>query len=486
MRHWLLVLLLVFSGPSGQATAQARAPASDERPNIILILADDLGALDLALSGDSVTGIRTPNIDRLARKGVTFRRGYSTASVCSPSRAGLLTGQYQQRYGFEYLTPEGADGGGHGLHPDQRVFAADLQAAGYKTAMVGKWHLGSTPDRLPTSRGFDQFFGFLSGETAYMSAGSPGLTSLAAPYLGERSFQRTADWVSVMRHKAGDTEPPKIVRNENEYLTDALSREAIRFIEAAKEAPYFLYLSHLSPHSPFQALDADIARTPANKDPLKRVYAAMILSLDRSVGAVLDAVERSDRADNTIIIFSSDNGAATYMGVSDCDRLAGGKLSYFEGGARVPFVVSWPKAWPRGRIDTRNVSQLDVAPTVLAAAGVRTTTSYDGVDLTPFMLRARQSETVHETLYWRTGPEFAVLSGDNKLISNTRPGAFPWLFDLSQDPTERINLTFQRRELAGKMMQRYREWNAQMKPSAWAPKQTVQVLQCGRISFHEQ
>jgi arylsulfatase A-like enzyme len=397
-----------------------------------------------------------------------------------------MTGQYQQRHGFEFLTPEGPDSGGQGLAPEQRVFAGDLRAAGYRTALVGKWHLGATPDRLPTARGFDQFFGFLPGETAYASEATPGLTSVPAPYLGSRSFTRRADWVRLMSDVADDERPPVIETNESTYLTDLLTRKAVDFIRTSSDAPYFLYLAHLAPHSPYQALDSDLSRFAHIKDPLQRTYAAMIHALDRSVGAVLDAVDASGARDDTIIIFTADNGAATYMGVSDCTTVSGGKLSYFEGGARVPLIISWPRQWPKGLSDTRNASHLDVAPTLLAAAGVASPSVFDGRDLTPLMSPARQHEVIHEALFWRVGPEYAALSGNLKLLSNTRPGAYPWLFDLSVDPRETVNLTYARPGEARALQERYQQWAQAMKAPAWAPKQIVQVMQCGRISFHEQ
>lgn len=479
-----VLVALVVSGSAGAA----REPSADARPaNIVLIVADDLGLTDLSTYGKSPVAVPTPNLDRLARRGVRFQRGYSTAAVCSPARAALMTGQYQQRHGFEFLTPEGVDAGKQGLAPAQRVFAGDLQRAGYRTALIGKWHLGATPERLPTARGFDYFFGFLPGETAYVRAGTAGTISLPAPYLGTRSQERKADWVQVMRDAASDDAPPAIVANDGRYLTDELTREAVRFIEQGPtKQPYFLYLAHLAPHSPYQALESDAAEFADIKDPLQRTYAGMIRALDRSVGAVLDAIEKSAQADNTLVIFTADNGAATYMGVSACDPLAGGKLSYFEGGMRVPYLVSWPASWPRGVVDTRNVSHLDLVPTILAAAGVRSDRAFDGVDLTPRMQPPRAAETIHETLFWRTGPEFAVLKGDWKMLSNTRPGAFPWLFDLSKDPGETRLLTFAQREVVVDLQRRYREWEAQMQPPAWEPKQIVQVFQCGRISFHEQ
>lgn len=482
----LLVLLcaavLVFAP---QALADAAKPQA-AKPNVVLIVADDLGLPDLSTYGRVRSAVPTPNIDRLAKQGVMFKRGYSTAPVCSPARAALMSGQYQQRHGFEFLTPEGADSGNQGLAPEQRVFAADLKAAGYRTGVIGKWHLGSTPDRLPTARGFDFFHGFLAGETAYADAATPGLTSLPIPYLGERSFTRKSDWVRVMTARAGEEGSPRIVNNDNVYLTDDLTAQAETFIAEAGDTPYFLYLAHLAPHSPMQALEADIAKFKHIKDPLQRVYAAMIHSLDRGVGRVLDAVQRSGKADNTIIIFTADNGAATYLGISDCETLAGGKLSMFEGGTRVPYIVSWPARWPKGAVDTRNVSHLDIAPTVLAAAGAASQTAFDGKDLTPLMQTSRRGEVVHETLFWRVGPEYAVLSGDLKMISNTRPGSFPWMFDLASDPTEKSLLTFSRRDAVGELVKRYKAWEKSMKAPNWPPKQVVQVFQCGRISFHEQ
>ena len=483
-----LACLLVLAGCASLAPRAADSSSAEpgRRPSVILIVADDLAALDLSTYGGSPRSVPTPNLDRLAARGVTFRRGYATASVCSPSRAALMTGQYQQRHGFEFLTPEGADGGGQGLVADQRVFASDLKAVGYRTAMIGKWHLGATPDRLPTSRGFDRFFGFLSGETAYARDGTPGLASLAAPYLGTRSFTRNADWVRLMSDLAGDSEAPRIEPDETTYLTDLLTRQAVDFIRTSGKDPYYLYLAHLAPHSPFQALEADLARFPEIEDPLQRTYAAMIAALDRSVGAILDAVDASGAGKDTIIVFTADNGAATYMGVSDCDTISGGKLSYFEGGARVPLIISWPRRWPSGIADARNTSLLDIAPTVLAAAGARSDVGFDGRDLTPLMASGRRGETIHEVLFWRTGPEYAALSGDLKLLSNTRPGAFPWLFDLGADPRETTSLTFQRRAEAAGLQRRFQEWSRAMKPPAWPAGQVIQVFQCGRISFHEQ
>lgn len=477
---WALVLL--FLGTC--AAVPEPQIANQARPNIILILADDLGIPDLSIYGGKAA-VPTPNIDRLAKRGVRFQRGYSTASVCSPSRAGLLSGQYQQRHGFEYLVPEGADAGGQGLARDQRLMAEPLKAAGYRTAALGKWHLGSTPDRLPTARGFDYFYGFLGGETAYIRAGTPGSTSVKAPYLGERSFTRRADYVRIGRWREGS--PAKeLVDNEDEFLTEALTSEAVKFIrDGASTKPYFLYLAHHAPHSPFQATDKYLARFSNEPDPLKRVYAAMVSALDDSVGEILRAVEESGQADNTLIIFTSDNGSATYFGVSDCSELSGGKLSYFEGGARIPLLISWPSRWPSGVVDGRNVSHLDVLPTALAAAGLAPSKPIDGVDLSPLMKADARERIIHETLFWRLGPEYAVLAGDWKMLSNTRTGAYTWLYNLADDPLETDDQQFKRADVATDLRARYAAWASNMKTPAWPHKETLQVMQCGRLSFHD-
>ena len=478
MSRIILTIAIWLAFAAGVA-AQAQ-PARAQRPNVILINADDLGLPDITAYGGR-KAVPTPNIDRIARRGVKFTRGYATAAVCSPSRAALMTGQYQQRHGFEFLAPEGPNA--KGLLPDQRLFAEQLQKSGYRTAAVGKWHLGSTPDQLPTARGFDSFFGFLPGELAFISADAPNAVSLPAPYLGERSFRRSREWTQLIRSSAGQA--PVVVKNDQAYLTDLLTDEAVRVIDQSRNKPYFLYLPYNAPHSPFQAKASDVERFKHIEDPLQRVYAAMISSMDDGIGRVVEAVERSGRADDTIIIFTADNGAATYFGISECDQLAGGKLSYFEGGPRVPFIVSWPKRWPQGRVDGRNVSQLDLSATILAAAGLRPERPLDGVDLTPLVQPGAEQKVVHEALFFRTGAEYAVLAGDMKLLSNTRPGAFPWVFDLAKDPLETDTLTFRRKDVVADLQRRYTEWEKQMKPPAWPMKETLQINHCGRISFHD-
>ncbi|WP_430418351.1 sulfatase-like hydrolase/transferase [Phenylobacterium sp.] len=449
----------------------------------MLIVADDLGTTDVSAYGYP-SAIPTPNIDRIAARGVKFNRGYATASVCSPSRAGLLTGQYQQRHGFEYLAPSSVRQPDGGLQPGQTLLAEKLKVSGYRTVGIGKWHLGVSADRLPTARGFDEFFGFLGGETSYISPEAPSAINQAAPYVGERSFRRDSDANQIGRWRAG-TAGRELIRNEGEYLTDALTEEAVSQIrqQRGRDQPLFLYLAHAAPHSPFQATKKYYDRFPREKDPLKRTYAAMVSALDDGVGRVMAALVEAGIADNTIVIFTSDNGAATYFGISDCTHLSGGKLSYNEGGARVPLIVSWPGSWPKGVQENRNVSHLDLYPTILAAAGIKGDKTLDGVDLTP---RLGKVEPIHEALFWRTGAEFAALMGDWKLMSNTRPNSFPWTFDLKSDPRETRNRMFDQPERTRELQARFAAWQAQMKPPAWAATSGFQVFHCGRVVFHDQ
>ena len=465
----------------GIAAGQA---AKTARPNVILIVADDLGTTDLSTYGYP-SAIPTPNIDRLAARGVKFTRGYATASVCSPSRAGLLTGQYQQRHGFEYLAPSSPRQPDGGLAPGQTLISEQLKADGYRTVGIGKWHLGLTAERLPTARGFNEFYGFLGGETSFIDPAVPGAVSLPAPYVGDRSFRRGTEGTDVFRWRAG-APAREAINNTQEYLTDALTDEAVRHIRQTRRQgqPLFMYLAYNAPHSPFQATKKYYDRFPNERDPLKRTYAAMVSALDDGVGRVMTALEEVGIADNTIVVFTSDNGAATYFGISDCTNLSGGKLSYNEGGPRVPYIVSWPAKWPKGKVEGRNVSQLDLYPTILAAAGLKANKPLDGVDLTPRM--PGDDPPIHEALFWRTGAEYAVLMGDWKLMSNTRPGNSPWTFDLKNDPLEATTETFRQPERTKELQASYAAWQAQMKPPAWPSTSGFQVFACGRVVFHDQ
>ena len=336
----------------------ARAAAGDSRlPNIIVILADDLGYADLGCQG--CRDIPTPHIDSLARNGVRFTSGYVTAPLCSPTRAGLLTGRYQQRFGFETNPgPEAYADDRFGLPRSEPTLAERLKPAGYTTGMFGKWHLGYKPELQPTARGFDEFFGFLSGAANYLP-----------------NSRRAARLNPLLR----GTQPAE----ESEYLTDACGREAAAFIEKNRDRPFFLYLPFNAVHAPLEAGEAYLSRCAAIPDSKRRVYAAMLAAMDDNVGRVLSALRQHNLEERTLIFFLSDNGGTTPQTTSSNLPLSGRKAQVLEGGIRIPFLMQWKGHIPAGKIEDRPVISLDIVPTALAAAGMsaRPEWKLDGVNL---------------------------------------------------------------------------------------------------------
>jgi arylsulfatase A-like enzyme len=323
----------------GFALQNAEAEA---KPNIVLIVADDLGHGDLSIQG--CKEFSTPRIDSIAENGIRFTGAYVTCPVCAPSRAGLLTGRYQDRFGFIGNPEPGAK---WGLPKDETTLAAALKAAGYCTAMFGKWHLGEEPQYRPTARGFDEFYGFLSGKHSYWNANDP-------------------EWGPMMR---GDAEPAAL----DKYLTFQLADEACGFIRAQKENPFFLYLAFNAPHAPMEAPPDYLAKTKHIKNRRRAVYAAMVMALDDAVGQVLDEVRRAGLEKNTLIVFLSDNGGATIPGSDENGAnnapLRGSKAQLWEGGIRVPFFVSWPGKIQPGSACDLPVISLDLFPTLAALTG---------------------------------------------------------------------------------------------------------------------
>src|SRR5262245_14407191 len=366
----LLGLLALAVVSSGQAPAQAtNAP---KRPNIVIILADDLGYADVGFHG--CKDVPTPRIDSIARGGVRCTNGYVSGPYCSPTRAGLLTGRYQQRFGHEFNPGERAADNELGLPLSQTTIADRLKAAGYATGLVGKWHLGAAPRFHPQRRGFDEYFGFLAGSHPYF------------PGQGEPIYRGTE------------------VVKEREYLTDAFAREAVSFIDRHSDKPFFLYLAFNAVHTPMHATDPRLARFSSIKDEARRTYAAMLAAMDEGVGRVLDTLKKHGLEENTLVVYFSDNGGPTMPGTtinaSRNDPLRGSKRTTLEGGIRVPFTARWPKGLPAGAIYEHPVIQLDLLPTLLAAAGVEAKPDWqlDGVNLIPYWT-GRDSRPPHETLY---------------------------------------------------------------------------------------
>ncbi len=367
-----------------------------DRPNIVVILADDLGYGGLSCQGGD---LQTPYIDSLARGGIRFTNGYVSCPVCSPTRAGLNTGRYQQRFGHEFNPgPDGNISPTFGLPLTEVTIADRLRAAGYTTGMFGKWHLGHTRERLPLSRGFDEFFGFPGG---------------AHPYLKSMFGQPN----SILR----GYEPV----DEKEYLTDAFTRESVAFINrhAKDSKPFYLYLPYNAVHTPMDTIEKYMQRFASIEDMQRRKHAAMLAAVDDGVGAVMEALRKNGLEERTLVFFLSDNGGPTPSNTSSNKPLRGYKGHVLEGGIRIPFMVAWKGHLPAGKVDDRPVIQLDIMPTAVAAAGgtMPSDRPIDGVNLLPY-LTGKETKAPHEALFWRFGPQAAVRKGDWKLIRIEGPG----------------------------------------------------------------
>ena len=471
-----LILLLAAAGLAGWAESDSQTVAGTRPPNIVLSFADDLGFGDTSVYGSEV--IATPKIDALAGEGVRFTQGYVSHPVCSPSRAGLLTGRYQQRHGWEF-NPAGRDVRA-GMSLDQRTFADELRALGYATGMVGKWHLGHPRPHHPLSRGFDEYFGVLAGGSIYIDSRLPGVESVGRAAT-ERSKRQ-----GVFR----GFEEVKVDR----YLTDVFTDEAVAFIDRHRDEPFFLYLSHTAPHTPLQATATYLDRYRHIQDPRKRIYAAMVASLDDSVGRVVEKLKAIGQYENTLIVFLSDNGCAGYIGGACSNApFAGFKRYHQEGGIRVPFIMSWPGRLPAGVVYENPVISLDLLATFTAAAGGPKTTE-DSVNLLPF-LSGEQSGQPHEYLYWRSGPTIAIRDERWKLIrynktelrrsdlnatgrldppeggwpTDSPHGQITLLYDLREDPGETTNLAQPHPEIVARLVREHAEWASELQEQPILP-----------------
>ena len=321
------------------APALAAPGPSQTRPNIIVILADDLGYGDLGVQGGR--DVRTPNIDRLARDGVRLTDFYANGATCAPSRAALMTGRYQQRFGFEN-NPGAAQRADttFGLPTDRLILPERLKTRGYATGMFGKWHLGFTPTNTPAARGFDTFYGFLDGAMAFTPEGSSGSKSLIR----------------------GMSPAPMPA-----HTTEAFTDEAVNFIEANKDRPFFVYAAYNAVHAPLQSTPAYLARVAGARDPRRQSYLAMLAALDDGVGKIVDAVDRNGLAKNTLIVFTSDNGGPTWQTTASNGPLNGVKALALEGGIRVPAIVRWTGTAPAGRTLGTPAMGFDITTTALSA-----------------------------------------------------------------------------------------------------------------------
>ncbi len=431
MSHHRAILIALLLAPLAVPGATERAKPS-ARPNILLIVADDLGYGDVGVHG--CKDFATPHLDSIARDGMRFTAGYVPAPVCGPSRAGLMTGRHPCRIlPFHGNPPPGSDAG---LPLEHRTIADRLKAAGYRTAALGKWHLGESAAHHPMSRGFDEFFGFLSGMHSYVNAEDP-------------------KWGPLLRGR-GKAEL-------RDYLTFALADEACAIVRRPSPDPFFLYLAFNAPHIPMEAPEAYLARTAHIADPMRRTNAAMVVALDDAVGRVMAVLRESGREADTLVVFLSDNGAALIPGSAPNGGsnapLRGSKAQLWEGGIRVPFFVRWPGHVAAGGTSDVPVSALDLMPTLLAAAGAPAPADagLDGVDLLPW-LEGRAKAPDRGRMFWKFGAsQFAVRDGDMKLVRvNNDRG----LFNVRTDIAESTDRADKRAALDRQLDTAWKEWDA--------------------------
>ncbi len=470
--------------------ARADAPLAQRPPNIIVILADDLGFNDVTTNGGgyAAQGAPTPAIDSIARDGVRFDNGYAGAAVCTVSRAALMTGRYPWRFGVEFTPTPGAMGRVAGalyadpdrLYPviidqqkagqakdfndlgmpaSEQTVAELLKARGYHNIHIGKWHLGSTPEMRPNNQGFDESIFMESG--LYLPQNDPRVVNSKQDFDPIDKFL----WPNMrfgVSYNGGKWFEP------NKYLTDYFTDEAVAAIRQNKNRPFFMYLAHWGVHTPLQASKADYDALSNIPDHRRRVYAAMVRSVDRSVARVLQTLRDEGLDGNTIVIFTSDNGAPGYIGLPEVNQpYRGWKLTQFEGGVHVPYVAKWPGHIPPGLQYKAPVSNIDILPTVVAAAGgtLPTDRVIDGVNLLPYLARDGETQPVR-ALHWRDGPLRTMQEGGWKLIVSARPKK-DWLFNLSDDPTEKRNLAQKEPQKLAELKARLEAHHATMPAPLW-------------------
>lgn len=487
--------------------AETKPNAVAQRPNVIILLADDLGKYDVSLYGGK--DVPTPNIDSLAASGVTFPNGYVTAPICSPSRAALLTGRYQQRFGHElqpgdlypknrfeimagnalfylpgdipplrgawkinhrasYPTPTATEQ--QGLQQSEITFADLAKTQGYSTGAIGKWHLGQAEGFRPQDRGFDYHYGFYSAATLYAPASAPGMIN--RPYSDRTG---TFLWLQGQEGHAGIRRNDTVIQ-ENGYLTERIAEEAKEFIDRNRDKPFVLYVPFNAPHTPFQVPSRYYERFSEVHDENKRVYYAMISALDDAVGDIVKKVRDLGLEEKTIFFFTSDNGGAAYTHATTNAPLKGGKLSHFEGGINVPFLMSWKGTIPPQTTYKGLVSTLDIFTTVVANihAPLPQERPIDGVDLVDKVLK---QEPAHEALFWRSGTSKAVRKGDWKLVISEKSNKL-WLYDLVNDPSEATDLSPKEPGVVEELQSVLKEWEKGLIAPLW-PSPARNELQFG-------
>ena len=436
---------------SAGAASQAQPP--HRKPNFIVIYTDDQGIGDLGCYG--ARDVKTPHLDRLAARGVRFTNWYSNSPVCSPSRCALMTGQYPRRHGIMNFLPARATHDVPGLKPGAVTLPGELRKAGYRTAAVGKWHLGSSPESRPLQQGFDEHFGFYSGWSDYYSHRYYNMSRTAPEHIFHDLWRNGQE-----------------VFEDPSYSTEMFTREAKAFIERQKkDQPFFLYLAHGAPHYPMIAPRKYVDRFPADMDPDRRMHAAMLAAVDDGIGEILDLLKRRGLDRDTVIFFQSDNGATSegradhqgrpYRGGSNAP-FRGYKGGLFEGGIRMPALMSWPGVIPPAKIVDAPGQTMDIMPSFLHWAGAPAAAALDGLNAAAMV--AQSAPSPHSDLFWEYQGQTAIRRGDWKLMLGPKEGlgdeaaAPKWLSNLKEDAGEQRNWLEREPQLAASLEARLKEW----------------------------
>jgi len=443
---------------------QSLVAQENKQPNIILLFTDDAGYADFGFHGSKT--MKTPNLDRLAAGGMRFTQAYVTDATCGPSRAGLLTGRYQQRFGFEENNVPGymsavsaADWDEMGLPEEERTMGDYMKALNYRTAFFGKWHQGGADRFHPLRRGFDDFFGFRGGARSYFPYQE-------TPEDSQRKLER--NFGNFDEHDG--------------YLTDVLGDEMCAFMEHNQSQPFFAFVSFNGVHTPMEATEEDMAQFP-NLQGKRKIVAAMTLAVDRACGKILDKLEELGLDDNTIIVFTNDNGGPTDRNASSNWPLSGTKSNHLEGGLRVPFLLHWPGITAPGSVYRFPVSTLDLLPTFFSAGGgeVDTLLQLDGVDLLPFVQGLKQNRP-HQRLFWKRDARAVVRDGDWKLIRFAdRPAE---LYHIVEDPREMNDQASIFPERVRKMYKQISAWESTLERPRWLLKRKYENVDIERMDAY--
>ncbi|GGZ87714.1 sulfatase [Algibacter mikhailovii] len=438
---FIMIVIVAIQGLSAQ-----------DKPNIIFILSDDAGYADFGFQGNNE--FKTPHLDALAKSGVKFTQAYVSAAVCGPSRAGILTGKYQQKFGFEennvpgYMSASGLLADEMGLPLNQMTVAYYLRDLGYKTAIFGKWHMGNADRFHPTKRGFDEFYGFRDGARSYYEYAEEEQKESVSKKL-ERGFEN--------------------FKESEIYLTDALANETMSFMERNKDNPFFVYLSFNAVHTPMEARKDDLKKVPSHLTGKRRTLAAMTIGLDRACGEVLQKLKDLGIEKNTLIVFTNDNGGPSDSNGSSNLPLSGTKANHLEGGIRIPFLMSWKGTLKKNSVYNNPISTLDLFPTFVSLAGgdLRKIEGLDGVNLLPYLEKGNQ-EKPHETLYWKKESRAAIRHHDYKLIRfPDRPAE---LYHIENDISEINDLASKQPEKVRELYKMLFDWELTLERPLWQLK----------------